>query len=510
MIIKPGVIVYDKDKNSYKIINSIGSGGFGSVYKIEKESDKSSWALKTLLENYQDEKLLKGLINEGNTAVKISHPNVIKYQFFHDGSLFGELPPYLIMELANQGTLRQIIEKQSHKKEFLPNSELKQYFEELINGMEAINAELVHRDIKPENILIKDNILKISDFGLSKIVEEQTRTSTFKGFGTIEYIAPECWQNGKNTIRIDVYSMGIVFFELATFVHPLEVTHKENILEWREAHLFQVPKRPEKINTKIDSVLSQIILRMIEKSPSKRFKDWAEIREEFKKEKAAPSVNNSLIENILKKRLEKDNEIKTEELKKQKRMAEIEEFRKLIKFQFNKEIWLPLKNLIGELNQKYLEKKMKIESENGNGYFIRLFSGQTLLIDYVEILEENCYRTMTVDDYGEERRITKLDWPTLHDRKVLAWGKVNNQYGRGFNILLLENKGEIYGDWVTMWNTNSAFNSGHRRHVEPFAFDANELERQIKCVGAMHIYNFKIEEFKLEIFEKFLDESINA
>lgn len=79
MLIKPGSIIYDKEKVGYKIVDSIGSGGFGFVFKIEKENDKSVWALKTLSETYQDDKLLKGLINEGNLALKISHLNVIKY-----------------------------------------------------------------------------------------------------------------------------------------------------------------------------------------------------------------------------------------------------------------------------------------------------------------------------------------------------------------------------------------------------------------------------------------------
>ena len=171
MIIKPGTIIYDNDKNKYIIIDSEGTGGFASVFKIERENDKSIYALKTLLESYSDDKLLRGLINEANLATNIIHQNVIKYLFFHDGSMFNELPPYIIMEYANQGTLWEIIQKQSAKKEFLPNNELRQYFNDLINGMEVINAKLIHRDIKPKNILIKDDILKISDFGLSKIVE---------------------------------------------------------------------------------------------------------------------------------------------------------------------------------------------------------------------------------------------------------------------------------------------------------------------------------------------------
>lgn len=507
MIIKPGTIIYDEDKISYAIVDSIGSGGFGSVFKIEKEGDKSLWALKTLSETYQDEKLLKGLINEGNLAIKISHPNVIKYLFFHDGSLFNELPPYIIMEFANQGTLRQVLEKQLSKKEFLPNAELRQYFDELINGMEAINTELVHRDIKPENILIKDNILKISDFGLSKIVEEQTRTSTFKGLGTVKYIAPECWKNGKNTIKMDIYSMGIVFFELVTLCHPLKVSNINNILEWQDAHLFQSPQKPEKINPNITSIFSQVILKMLEKDGSKRFNNWEEIRSELKKESLPQTKNTTLIDTMLKRRLDKDNEIKTEQLKTQKRQTEIDEFKKLVKFQLNKDILEPLKNLIEEFNTKYLGNKIQIQSEGSNKFIIKLASGYLLVLEIRELMDEEFYRRVERDDYGMWSPVMRLERPLLNKRRILAWGRINNQYGKGFNILLVEKEGDIYGEWFVLWNTNSGLNSKPRAQ-EPFAFDFNVIEREVKTIGAMHIYNIKVEPLQIEHFVKFLDESI--
>lgn len=101
--------------------------------------------------------------------------------------------------------------------------------------MIAINAELVHRDIKPENILVSNDVLKISDFGLAKIASESTRTMSFKGYGTIPYIAPEAWNSDKNTIQMDIYSMGIVFYELATLpnfsCHSLRHTFTTRLVE---------------------------------------------------------------------------------------------------------------------------------------------------------------------------------------------------------------------------------------------------------------------------------------
>ncbi len=107
--------------------------------------------------------------------------------------------------------------KRKKSESFFSDREIIAMYKQLICGMKAINENLVHRDIKPDNILIKDSMLKVSDFGLSKVVADKTRTGTFKGFGHLLYMAPEGWTMEKNTIQMDIYSMGLVFYEIATF-----------------------------------------------------------------------------------------------------------------------------------------------------------------------------------------------------------------------------------------------------------------------------------------------------
>jgi len=508
MIIEPGTIVYDRDKTNYKVLNFIRSGAFGYVYKIEKTDDRSAWVLKTLPTAFQDTNLLKGLINEGNLATKVSHQNVIRYIFFHDGSLFQELPPYIIMEFADQGTLRQIIEQQKEKKEFITNNELKNYFTQLIDGMEAINTHLIHRDIKPDNILIKDDMLKISDFGLSKIVEEQTRTYTFKGFGHIRYMSPEGWKNEKNTIQMDIYSMGIVFYELATLRHPLEVVSGDDIQEWRQAHFFQNPKRPDTINQNLTSTLSQLISKMLEKSTSKRFKNWAEIRSELAKEESTPTSNTILIENLLKKRLDKDSKIKEEQLNREKRQKEIEEFRNLVKYQFEESILKPLKSFIEEFNRKYSGGKIQIRPDPvENRYTITLLSGASLVIHIRALIDEDFYREREIEDFGRKTRVRQLERPLFEDRKIMAWGYLKSHQGKGFNIILVEKEGDIYGDWFVLINTHNAL-STQRERPEPFPFEFDEIEEEIKHIKAMRIYSTKVEILQLNHFVKFIEEYI--
>src|SRR5438552_3417056 len=149
MAITVGSIVFDGQKHEYDVLDSIGHGGFGHVYKCRERGREIFTALKTLPTLFSDAKTLASFKNEAQMATELSHPNVIKYQFFHDGETYPTLPPYILMEYADGGTLDDLIEKNRSKNEIFPNETLLSFFHQLIDGMEAINARLIHRDIKP-------------------------------------------------------------------------------------------------------------------------------------------------------------------------------------------------------------------------------------------------------------------------------------------------------------------------------------------------------------------------
>lgn len=215
MIITIGSKVKDGEGNTYTLTEELGHGGFGCVYKAECEADKSVYAVKTLLYSFGDEATAASFKNEVRISSEVSGEHVIRYIYAHDGDEYPELPPYIIMEYAEGGTLEDQIEERKKTNSPYSKEELRNLFLQLVAGMKSINKKLVHRDIKPENILICDGICKITDFGLAKVASESTRTMSFKGYGTLQYIAPEAWKSEKNTIQMDIYSMGIVFYELA-------------------------------------------------------------------------------------------------------------------------------------------------------------------------------------------------------------------------------------------------------------------------------------------------------
>lgn len=507
MVITTGTIIYDANSVEFQVLEFIGAGSFGQVYKIKRKGKKKILALKTIQTPFADQITLKAFVNEGNLATNIIHKNVIKYHFFHDGSKYSKLPPYIIMDYADGGTLEDIINNKSQNNEFFSDDELKVYFAQLIDGMEAVNEHLVHRDIKPDNILISEGSLKITDFGLSKIVEESTRKSTFKGYGCIQYLAPEGWKFEKNTIQMDIYSVGFVFYELATLNHPLEVTGND-IQDWRDAHLYQSIKKVDSINPNISPILSQLIMGMIQKNTTDRFRNWNQIRELLSKEELPRTENKELVNEILKKRLQKDHEIDRERLELEKRQTEIREFNKKIQYQLKNEIIEPLQDFFEEFNSKYQGKKIQLHVPDYDFRFsILMPSGANIELRIKPILEEDFYRERVIDDFGRSKRVTQLELPQYDNKRIMAWGYLKSSDDKGINLFLVEKEDQIYGSWYMLINKNSALSSGPKR-PEPFPFEFDEIEEEIKLIKSTHIYKTDHKLLDIDFLKQFIGKFI--
>lgn len=130
MDIRPGDIIYGTDNLEYSVVDIIGNGNFGIVYEIH-DKDGNMYALKTLITALLDSHSLKALINEGKRAVGVKDDNVLEVLFFHDGSMYPNLPPYIIMEYANNGTLQDFIDNRRKDNKLLTLDELKEIFLQL-------------------------------------------------------------------------------------------------------------------------------------------------------------------------------------------------------------------------------------------------------------------------------------------------------------------------------------------------------------------------------------------
>lgn len=511
-------IFYDEKEQEYEVTEHIGSGGFGDVYKISKKIDNSIWALKTIHLTVNNKQDIKAILNEGRNTLKIKNENVIRYIYFHDSTKYNNLPPYIIMEYANGGNLDDFLNTNKELQKYIENSVLILMFRQLINGMKAINTFLVHRDITPRNILLHNGELKITDFGLSKIVDQSTRSSTFKGSGTPAYIAPEAWEYKDNTIQMDIYSMGIIFYQLATNHYPYKINNIENMIEnYKEAHMTQNPVRPEQYNSKISINLSQIIMKMLEKPVSDRFNNWEKIEELLEIENHEKGIDKDKdIEELLKKMIKRDEESRTEKLEENKKEIKKREFLKRVKYQIIKSIIIPLEEKMNKLNKLYHNREIKFSEKNYGlktfVYKIQIVSGKDIqihiegLFDYK--FEYHVSPESLIDiPFPTKENLIRKEVPKLEDRNILAWGVFKASKGKGFNLFLVEKEDDIYGEWLILENRNNAL-SREKRLPEPFPFEMQEFQTELPLINAMHIYDSKIIGYNIKYIIDFFDELI--
>ncbi len=276
MHLEIGTAVYGANRNCYRVEGLLGRGAFSELYRIISD-DGRSYALKMAspLQLQEDEPDL--LLNEGRMAPLIDHPHVIRVYYFHDGSAHSGLPPYLIMDYADGGSLQDMLDCRRRSGVLFGSRPVRAMLSQLAGGMMAINEALIHGDIKPDNILVQGGMLKISDFGLARIIGSADRSAT-RLLQHERYLAPEAWKRREGAIQMDMYSMGIVFYELATLQHPYEAGLREqSIASWREAHLHTPAPPPDRLNPALPPGIARVIQRMIAKLPEDRYTAWSEI-----------------------------------------------------------------------------------------------------------------------------------------------------------------------------------------------------------------------------------------
>lgn len=218
---------------TYTISDFLGRGAFGEVYRATGQVTGAVIAVKLLpLAGIGDETGRRALLNEMKAAREINHTNVVRVLHVDEGSI-ESIGPYACMEYVSGGTLASLLRAQKKASSRIPLARALEMMIDIAQGLRAINERLIHRDIKPDNILIDGKALKIGDFGISKFIDESTRSQTFKGGQHVAYMAPEGWTYSKNTHKIDVYAVGIVFLEILTSEHPFltKVQDPNNFLD---------------------------------------------------------------------------------------------------------------------------------------------------------------------------------------------------------------------------------------------------------------------------------------
>ncbi|TWU38293.1 Serine/threonine-protein kinase PknB [Novipirellula artificiosorum] len=242
-----------------EIIELIGAGGMGAVYKARQSGLDRLVALKILPEEFgHDVKFALRFTREARTLAKLSHPNIVSvYEFGNVGDIY-----YFLMEFVDGSTLRDVIKAgqlaPQHALAIVPH---------LCDALQyAHDKHIIHRDIKPENILIAtDGVVKIADFGLSRILgnesQQEMLTGTHQVMGTPRYMAPEQME-GSHSVdhRADIYSLGVVFYEMLTGELPIG--------------RFAAPSKKVEIDVRLD----EVVLRTLEKEPQRRYQHASQIK----------------------------------------------------------------------------------------------------------------------------------------------------------------------------------------------------------------------------------------
>jgi serine/threonine protein kinase/Tfp pilus assembly protein PilF len=271
----------------YQIIEELGKGGMGKVYKAHDTEIKEKVALKLLKpEISADTKTVQRFQNELKFARKIVHKNVGR--MYDLGKEKGSY--YITMEYVEGQDLKKLI-RQSRQ---LTVGTSLLIAKQICEGLrEAHRIGVVHRDLKPSNIMVdEDGNVRIMDFGIARSLKEKGITGAGVMIGTPEYMSPEQVDGKETDQRSDIYSLGVILFEMVTGRVPFE---GDTALSVAIKHKTEKPKDPKELNTQISEDLSRVILKCLEKEKEKRYQSVGEIHSELANlEKGVPTTERDI------------------------------------------------------------------------------------------------------------------------------------------------------------------------------------------------------------------------
>lgn len=277
MILTPGTILGER----YEIVEKIGAGGMSIVYKAKCNRLQRFVAVKMLREEFvKDEVFVEKFKVEALSAARLSHPNIVGvYDVGNDHDLH-----YIVMEYMEGHTLKELIAREGPLEEKM----VLEYGLQMLNAIgHAHKKQIIHRDIKPQNILVtQDKVLKVTDFGIARAVDSSTIVTTGNAIGSVHYFSPEQAKGKYVNETSDLYSCGIVLFELVTKRLPFEAdSHVSIALK----HINEEIPHPSMFNPLISKGLEEIILKATNKKQELRYQSAGEMIKDVKAVMANPN-----------------------------------------------------------------------------------------------------------------------------------------------------------------------------------------------------------------------------
>ena len=270
--------------NRYEMLEKIGIGGMATVYKAMDKTLNRNVAIKVLKEEFAtDQEFIKRFQIEAQSAAALSHPNIVSiYDVANEDNI-----NYIVMELIVGKTLKEVI-IENGKLDWKKSAEIAS---QIASGLyTAHKNHIIHRDIKPHNIILtKDNLVKITDFGIAKAATSSTINANSSSMGSVHYFSPEHARGGYTDEKSDIYSLGVVLYEMVTGKLPFEGDTPVSVAM---KHLKEDPVPPKKLNPEIPQGLNDIILKAMQKEVASRYVNAQEMYIELQKLLKNPEVTN--------------------------------------------------------------------------------------------------------------------------------------------------------------------------------------------------------------------------
>lgn len=266
----------------YKINRTIGVGGMAIVYEATDLMTNKRVALKMLKDSISDNtQALRRFINESKAVAMLNHPNIVKIL---DVSVKTD-HKFIVMEYISGITLREYM----NRKGALDWREATEFISQILLALDHAHMKgVIHRDIKPQNIMVMEGgVIKVADFGIAKIPNAETVTMVDHAIGTIYYISPEQAKGKKIDERSDIYSLGVMFYEMVTGRLPFLAENSYGIML---KHISDTPIPPTRLNPRLSLGIEQIILCAMEKDVVNRYQSASQMLRHIYRIKKDPTT----------------------------------------------------------------------------------------------------------------------------------------------------------------------------------------------------------------------------
>ena len=260
----------------YEIIEKIGNGGMATVYRATDKVLKRDVAVKILRDEFTtDEEFIKRFEVEAQSAARLTHPNIVSIYDVGVEDNFN----YIVMELIRGKTLKEII---LEEKGPLPWKWSVNVAIQIASALETAHRNnIIHRDIKPHNIIItEDGIAKVTDFGIAKAVSNSTITAFGTTIGSVHYFSPEHARGGFTAAKSDLYSLGVVLYEMVTGRVPFDADTPVSVAL---KHMQEKPEEPIEVNPNVPMAVNKIIMKALQKDTNLRYQTATDMLDDLRK-----------------------------------------------------------------------------------------------------------------------------------------------------------------------------------------------------------------------------------